>query len=143
PSKAAKLFGVDADQFISALVRPRIKVGTEWVHKGQNKQQVDWAVGTLAKAIYARMFTWLIKRVNKTLAANLEESAHYIGVLDIAGFEIFDVVFSQQNPFLCYDPYCRGVDIAPAYPHHFNSRWHINASDASTVSTLCFVPPYP
>ncbi|KAK6009561.1 hypothetical protein OSTOST_25501 [Ostertagia ostertagi] len=25
PSKAAKLFGVDADQFISALVRPRIK----------------------------------------------------------------------------------------------------------------------
>ncbi|PIO55862.1 hypothetical protein TELCIR_22747, partial [Teladorsagia circumcincta] len=36
------------------------------------------------------MFTWLIKRVNKTLAANLDESAHYIGVLDIAGFEIFD-----------------------------------------------------
>lgn len=38
--KAAKLMGVDADQLISALVRPRIKVGTEWVHKGQNKQQV-------------------------------------------------------------------------------------------------------
>ncbi|WKY00671.1 hypothetical protein Q1695_015028 [Nippostrongylus brasiliensis] len=90
PLKAAKLFGVDADQLISALVRPRIKVGMEWVHKGQNKQQVDWAVGTLAKAIYARMFSWLIKRVNRTLSANLEDSAHYIGVLDIAGFEIFD-----------------------------------------------------
>nr|CDJ94553.1 Myosin and Myosin head and IQ calmodulin-binding region and Myosin tail domain containing protein [Haemonchus contortus] len=90
PMKAANLFGIDADQFISALVRPRIKVGTEWVHKGQNKQQVDWAVGTLAKAIYARMFTWLIKRVNRTLSANLDESEHYIGVLDIAGFEIFD-----------------------------------------------------
>ncbi|VDO61118.1 unnamed protein product [Heligmosomoides polygyrus] len=90
PMKAAKLMGVDADQLISALVRPRIKVGTEWVHKGQNKQQVDWAVGTLAKAVYARMFSWLIKRVNRTLSANLEESAHYIGVLDIAGFEIFD-----------------------------------------------------
>ncbi|VDO43085.1 unnamed protein product, partial [Haemonchus placei] len=90
PMKAANLFGIDADQFISALVRPKIKVGTEWVHKGQNKQQVDWAVGTLAKAIYARMFTWLIKRVNRTLSANLDESEHYIGVLDIAGFEIFD-----------------------------------------------------
>ncbi|KIH63134.1 hypothetical protein ANCDUO_06567 [Ancylostoma duodenale] len=90
PMKAAKLFGIDADQFISSLVKPRIKVGTEWVHKGQNKQQVDWAVGALAKAVYARMFTWLIKRVNQTLSANLEGSANYIGVLDIAGFEIFD-----------------------------------------------------
>ncbi|VDK47802.1 unnamed protein product [Cylicostephanus goldi] len=81
PMKTAKLFGIDPDQFIGALVKPRIKVGTEWV---------DWAVGALAKAIYARMFTWIIKRVNQTLSANLEGSANYIGVLDIAGFEIFD-----------------------------------------------------
>ncbi|EPB80273.1 myosin head [Ancylostoma ceylanicum] len=39
PMKAAKLFGIDPDQFVSSLVKPRIKVGTEWVHKGQNKQQ--------------------------------------------------------------------------------------------------------
>ncbi|ETN80987.1 myosin head [Necator americanus] len=51
---------------------------------------VDWAVGALAKAIYSRMFTWLIARVNQTLSTNLESSANYIGVLDIAGFEIFD-----------------------------------------------------
>ncbi|KAK6739916.1 hypothetical protein RB195_008418 [Necator americanus] len=90
PMSAAKLFGIDADQFIGALVQPRIKVGSEWVHKSQNKQQVDWAVGALAKAIYSRMFTWLIARVNQTLSTNLESSANYIGVLDIAGFEIFD-----------------------------------------------------
>ncbi len=53
--------------------------------------KVDWAVGALSKAIYSRMFTWLIKRINQTLRANLEDSAFYIGVLDIAGFEIFDV----------------------------------------------------
>ncbi|KHJ87840.1 myosin head, partial [Oesophagostomum dentatum] len=90
PMKAAKLFGIDPDQLVIALVKPRIKVGTEWVNKGQTKQQVDWAVGALAKAIYARMFSWIIKRVNQTLSANLEGSANYIGVLDIAGFEIFD-----------------------------------------------------
>ena len=53
--------------------------------------QVDWAVGALAKAVYARIFTWLITRVNETLSANMENPDHYIGVLDIAGFEIFDV----------------------------------------------------
>ena len=58
---------------------------------GLHRFKVDWAVGALSKAIYARMFTWLIKRINQTLRANLEDSAFYIGVLDIAGFEIFDV----------------------------------------------------
>uniref|UniRef100_A0A7E4VF43 Myosin motor domain-containing protein n=1 Tax=Panagrellus redivivus TaxID=6233 RepID=A0A7E4VF43_PANRE len=87
---ASKLFEVDMEQFIGALLKPKIKVGMEWVSKGQNIQQVEWAVGALAKAIYARMFGWLIARCNKTLASNPQDSAHWIGVLDIAGFEIFD-----------------------------------------------------
>lgn len=90
PTAACKLFGIDTDQFLNALTRPRIKVGMEWVNKGQNVQQVDWAVGALSKAIYARMFHWLIKRVNRTLQANSDDMVYYIGVLDIAGFEIFD-----------------------------------------------------
>ena len=90
-TNASKLFEVNVEAFIAALLKPRIKVGTEWVSRGQNVQQVDWAVGALAKAIYARMFAWLIARCNKTLASNPEDSAHWIGVLDIAGFEIFDV----------------------------------------------------
>uniref|UniRef100_A0A8R1I049 Myosin motor domain-containing protein n=1 Tax=Caenorhabditis japonica TaxID=281687 RepID=A0A8R1I049_CAEJA len=90
PTAACKLFGINTDQFLNALTRPRIKVGMEWVNKGQNVQQVEWAVGALSKAIYARMFNWLIKRVNKTLQANVEDMVFYIGVLDIAGFEIFD-----------------------------------------------------
>jgi myosin protein heavy chain len=70
-----------------------VKVGTEWVNKGQNPQQVDWTVGALAKALYARMFDWLIERCNRTLDAHKLERHHHIGVLDIAGFEIFDVFY--------------------------------------------------
>lgn len=55
------------------------------------KFQVNWTVGALAKAIYARMFAWLIKRCNKTLDAQDRSRDYFIGVLDIAGFEIFDV----------------------------------------------------
>ncbi len=45
----------------------------------------------LGKAIYARMFKWIIERCNKTLDAKAIERKYFIGVLDIAGFEIFDV----------------------------------------------------
>ena len=35
PGKAAAVFQIDAFQMIKAFCKPRIKVGTEWVTKGQ------------------------------------------------------------------------------------------------------------
>uniref|UniRef100_A0AC34FCY2 Myosin motor domain-containing protein n=1 Tax=Panagrolaimus sp. ES5 TaxID=591445 RepID=A0AC34FCY2_9BILA len=64
--------------------------------RGQNLEQVSWAVSGLAKAIYARMFRWLIERCNKTLDARAIERKYFIGVLDIAGFEIFDLNSFEQ-----------------------------------------------
>ncbi|KAJ2723716.1 class II myosin [Coemansia sp. Benny D115] len=43
----------------------------------------------LAKAIYDRLFDWIVLRVNKAMQAK-SESSYIIGVLDIYGFEIFD-----------------------------------------------------
>ena len=68
----------------------KIKVGNEYVNKGQNKDQVINAIGALSKSIYSRSFQWLVDRVNETLNV-VAKRAHFIGVLDIAGFEIFDV----------------------------------------------------
>lgn len=53
-------------------------------------RQVVYAVAALAKAIYAKMFMWLVSRVNKTLDTK-NKRQYFIGVLDIAGFEIFEV----------------------------------------------------
>lgn len=97
---ASHCFGIDTEAFLKALTKPRVRVGNEWVNKGQNLEQVSWAVSGLAKAIYARQFRWLISRCNKTLDAKAIERKHYIGVLDIAGFEIFDVIFLKL--FLLY-----------------------------------------
>ena len=36
------------------------------------------------------MFKWLVGRINRTLYTSLPRQ-YFIGVLDIAGFEIFDV----------------------------------------------------
>uniref|UniRef100_A0A0N5BM88 Myosin motor domain-containing protein n=1 Tax=Strongyloides papillosus TaxID=174720 RepID=A0A0N5BM88_STREA len=91
-----KLFSINGEKFVQALLKPQVKVGTEWVCRGQNLQQVEWSVQALAKAIYSRMFKWLIDRCNETLSTNLDESVNYIGVLDIAGFEIFDTNSFEQ-----------------------------------------------
>ncbi|KJH45354.1 myosin head [Dictyocaulus viviparus] len=93
---ACKLFNVDFEKFVSSLLKPRVKVGSEWVNRGQNLDQVNWALGALAKALYARMFTWLINRCNKTLDAQDRSRDFFIGVLDIAGFEIFDLNSFEQ-----------------------------------------------
>ena len=47
----------------------------------------------MAKGIYNRLFNWLVEMCNKTLDARELERVQWIGVLDIAGFEIFDVRF--------------------------------------------------
>ena len=87
--KVSHLLGIQAADLIKGLLKPRIKVGNEYVNKGQNKDQVTNSIGALSKSIYDRMFKWLVERVNQTLDAKTKRQ-HFIGVLDIAGFEIFD-----------------------------------------------------
>uniref|UniRef100_A0A0N5A362 Myosin head n=1 Tax=Parastrongyloides trichosuri TaxID=131310 RepID=A0A0N5A362_PARTI len=94
--KAATMYGIDKDQFLNALMRPRVKVGTEWVSKGQNVEQVHWSIGAMAKALYARVFDWLVKKCNLTLDQKGLSRDYFIGVLDIAGFEIFDFNSFEQ-----------------------------------------------
>ena len=35
------MYGVQSEDFLKALLKPRVKVGTEWVNKGQNMEQVS------------------------------------------------------------------------------------------------------
>uniref|UniRef100_A0A5S6R0Q0 Myosin motor domain-containing protein n=1 Tax=Trichuris muris TaxID=70415 RepID=A0A5S6R0Q0_TRIMR len=93
---SCRLMGVDAAEFLKALLKPRVKVGAEWVNKSQNLDQVSWSVGALCKAIYARTFKWLITRCNRTLDVADADRKFFIGVLDIAGFEIFDFNSFEQ-----------------------------------------------
>merc|ERR1712055_1173786 len=88
--KAAASFGVDAVAMIKAFCKPRIKVGTEWVTKGQNIEQATGATGGIARAIFDRVFKWLIEKCNDTLIDATLKKANFCAVLDIAGFEIFE-----------------------------------------------------
>merc|ERR1712243_440424 len=90
PGKAAALCGVDAFAMIKAFCKPRIKVGTEWVIKGQTCDQATMATGGIARAIFDRIFKWLIDKCNDTLIDHSLKKANFCAVLDIAGFEIFE-----------------------------------------------------
>merc|ERR1719494_1723586 len=83
------MLGVDGLDLCKNLTKPRIKVGNEFVTQGRNVNQVSYSVGAIAKGLFDRLFKWLVKKCNMTLETGLKR-AHFIGVLDIAGFEIFD-----------------------------------------------------
>ncbi|XP_065558381.1 myosin heavy chain, muscle-like isoform X12 [Artemia franciscana] len=81
--------GVDGQQLYMNFLKPRIKVGNEYVTQGRNKDQCNNSIGAMAKAIYDRTFKALVKKCNETLETG-QKRIYFIGVLDIAGFEIFD-----------------------------------------------------
>merc|ERR1712032_1770428 len=56
PGKVAGALQVDPFPLIKAYCKPRIKVGTEWVVKGQTCEQATNAVGGIGRAIYDRVF---------------------------------------------------------------------------------------
>uniref|UniRef100_A0A803V3E6 Myosin heavy chain 1 n=1 Tax=Ficedula albicollis TaxID=59894 RepID=A0A803V3E6_FICAL len=93
--KAAYLMGLNSADLLKALCYPRVKVGNEYVTKGQTVQQVYNSVGALAKAVYEKMFLWMVVRINEQLDTK-QPRQYFIGVLDIAGFEIFDFNSLEQ-----------------------------------------------
>ena len=89
--KFCKLSGISVKDFSQALLKPKIKVGPQVVQKSQNADQVKFAIQALAKAIYERLFDWLLKKINASLRENVgRPGLTFIGILDIAGFEIFE-----------------------------------------------------
>merc|ERR1711931_335449 len=90
PEKIAQLFGVDTNELFKSFCKPKIKVGTEWVTKGQSCEQATNGVGGIARAVFDRIFRWLIIKCNDTLIDKSMKKANFCAVLDVAGFEMFD-----------------------------------------------------
>ena len=97
--KIAKLLGIAVTDFTKAMLKPKIKTGREYTVRSQNKAQAEFSSQALSKALYERLFKWIVSRINKSLDRTLSSEASFIGILDIAGFEIFKV--SLSPPFVC------------------------------------------
>jgi len=91
----ASLIGVDPEFFVDTFMKPKLKVGKDFVKKGQNVDQVAFSVSATSKSLFARLFDWIVAKVNDSLDAP-NPRKYFIGVLDIAGFEIFDLNVLEQ-----------------------------------------------
>ena len=88
--KIAELCGIDSEWMISYFCKPKLKVGTEWVFKGQTCPQAANSVAGIGRKIYELVFRFIVDKCNTTLVDPTMKKVQYIGCLDIAGFEIFD-----------------------------------------------------
>ncbi|XP_068150663.1 unconventional myosin ID [Drosophila tropicalis] len=90
----AKLLQVTESDLSTALTKRVIAAGGNVMQKDHNATQAEYGKDALAKAIYDRLFTWIISRINRAILFRGSKSQarfnSVIGVLDIYGFEIFD-----------------------------------------------------
>merc|ERR1719206_1594174 len=94
--KVAHLLGIQVTDLTKAFLKPRIKVGRDYVTKAQTKEQVEFAIEAIGKATYERLFKWIVTRINRSLDRTKRQGASFIGILDIAGFEIFELNSFEQ-----------------------------------------------
>ncbi|KAH7462468.1 hypothetical protein PRIC1_014919 [Phytophthora ramorum] len=90
---AATLMAVDATKLERALSVRRIRAGTDFVSMKLSAAQANNARDALAKALYGRLFDWMVTKINHFLKMDDSQKAkgglHFIGILDIFGFEVF------------------------------------------------------
>uniref|UniRef100_A0A671PEI3 Unconventional myosin-Id n=1 Tax=Sinocyclocheilus anshuiensis TaxID=1608454 RepID=A0A671PEI3_9TELE len=82
-----------------ALLYRTVATGRDVIDKQHTHQEASYGRDALAKAIYERLFCWIVGRINDIIEVkNYDVRVHgkntVIGVLDIYGFEIF-----QNNSF--------------------------------------------
>uniref|UniRef100_A0A8C4SK65 Myosin ID n=1 Tax=Erpetoichthys calabaricus TaxID=27687 RepID=A0A8C4SK65_ERPCA len=82
-----------------ALLYRTVATGRDVIDKQHTEQEASYGRDALAKAIYERLFCWIVGRINDIIEVkDFDVKVHgkntVIGVLDIYGFEIF-----QNNSF--------------------------------------------
>ncbi|KAG0330346.1 hypothetical protein BG004_002119, partial [Podila humilis] len=94
--KVCHVLGIPLSDFVKGLLKPKVKAGREWVIQARTDQQVLYSIEALSTALYERMFDSIIGRINQAIDTPGKKFTTFIGVLDIAGFEIFDINSFEQ-----------------------------------------------
>nr|XP_004662536.2 unconventional myosin-Vc isoform X1 [Jaculus jaculus] len=90
-----ELLGLEHNSMAQWLCNRKIVTTSEAVVKPMTRPQAINARDALAKKIYAHLFDFIIERINQALHFSGKQHT-FIGVLDIYGFETFDVNSFEQ-----------------------------------------------
>ncbi|KAJ8614226.1 hypothetical protein CTAYLR_001147 [Chrysophaeum taylorii] len=86
---AARLSGLPEDALLQALTRRTVKTRAEEYVVRLVPDDAASARDAVAKALYGRLFEWLVEKINQGVNNTTETTIASIGVLDIFGFECF------------------------------------------------------
>ncbi|ETW03247.1 hypothetical protein H310_05644 [Aphanomyces invadans] len=89
-----ELLGLDMAAMETSMTTRRIKAGMDHVEVKLTAAHAAVARDVVAKTIYSRVFDYLVERINAAVVA--ASADRFIGVVDIFGFEIFDVNSLEQ-----------------------------------------------
>ncbi|XP_077593440.1 unconventional myosin-Vb isoform X2 [Stigmatopora nigra] len=90
-----RLLGLEAPQMEHWLCHRKLVTSSETYVKNMSGRQAVNARDALAKHIYARLFEWIVARINAALRTSSKQHS-FIGVLDIYGFETFEINSFEQ-----------------------------------------------
>ncbi|XP_028159823.1 unconventional myosin IC isoform X1 [Ostrinia furnacalis] len=86
----AELLKVNSTKLHDALTSRTIDARGDVVNTPLDLEQAHFARDALAKAMYDKLFSWLVTRINASLVPSDSDSrSSVMGILDIYGFEIF------------------------------------------------------
>ncbi|XP_066448681.1 unconventional myosin-Va isoform X2 [Eleutherodactylus coqui] len=89
------LMGVDYEEMSHWLCHRKLVTAAETYIKPISRLQATNARDALSKHIYANLFSWIVCHVNKALLSSAKQDS-FIGVLDIYGFETFEINSFEQ-----------------------------------------------
>uniref|UniRef100_A0A4W4E7P9 Myosin VB n=1 Tax=Electrophorus electricus TaxID=8005 RepID=A0A4W4E7P9_ELEEL len=90
-----QLLGVELEQMEHWLCHRKLVTTAETYVKNMSRAQATNARDALAKHIYAFLFDWIVEQINKALYTSTKQHS-FIGVLDIYGFETFEINSFEQ-----------------------------------------------
>ena len=84
----------DLEILRSALVTRTIEAGHEYLMTDLSAGEAANGRDSLCRALYGRLFTWLVNRINEAVKVKTPQRHKAVGILDLYGFEA-----SAQNGF--------------------------------------------
>jgi myosin-5 len=101
-SRVAQLLDINEPLLRNVLTRRTIVGARETITKSRTIEESEEARDSLAMTLYSRLFEWLVQRINVALSASDSDASssisfgNRVGVLDIYGFESFEVNSFEQ-----------------------------------------------
>lgn len=98
--KACELLGLEQEAVKEAILTKNLSINGKTIKKPSTVAVAEDKRDAFAKMTYSSIFLWLVKSINQTLTSAVKNDSEakigFIGVLDIYGFETFEVNGYEQ-----------------------------------------------